>query len=157
MSSSHSTPTAITPSSTRNLGNIVMDQNNVERVELDALGGADRFDIGDLRATDIRELNINLAGVAGGGADGREDVVNLTGGALWRVHQSSALREMTWRSAAWRRRRASRTWMTRRQGHGAVAAAVRISSMPCPSARGLAALTLEGGSGNDILDRQRWQ
>ena len=33
---------------TRNLGNIIMDLNDVERVELNALGGTDTFNVGDL-------------------------------------------------------------------------------------------------------------
>jgi len=67
---------------TRNIANIVMDQDNVERVEINALGGVDNFDIGDLRGTDVREVAINLAGVAGGtSGDGVVDSVAVNGGS----------------------------------------------------------------------------
>jgi Ca2+-binding RTX toxin-like protein len=67
---------------TRNVGNIVMDQDNFERVELNTLGGADNVQIGDLRATDVREVLVDFAGVAGGTAgDGANDSATLAGGA----------------------------------------------------------------------------
>jgi Ca2+-binding RTX toxin-like protein len=134
---------------TRNLGNIVMDQNNVERVELNAFGGADRFDIGDLRATDVRELNINLAGVAGGGADGREDAVNLTGGAQGEFINLSASGNslaISGLAAATRIENLDDTdKVTVRGGGGSdVINALSVGA-------DVASLTLEGGSGNDIL------
>ena len=47
-------------------GNITMDLNSVERIELnDALGGADNITINDLTGTDVKEVAINL----GVGAD----------------------------------------------------------------------------------------
>ena len=134
---------------TRNLGNIVMDQNNVERVELDALGGADRFDIGDLRATDIRELNINLAGVAGGGADGREDVVNLTGGAQGEfINLSASGNDLSISGLAAATRIENLDDGDKVTVHGGGGADL-INAFSVGA--GVAALTLEGGSGNDIL------
>jgi len=134
---------------TRNLGNIIMDQNNVERVELDALGGADRFDIGDLRATDIRELNINLAGDPGGGADGHEDVVSLTGGAQGEfINLGASGNDLAIRGLAAATRIENLDdgdKVTVRGGGGSdVINAFSVGA-------GVAALTLEGGSGNDIL------
>src|SRR5262245_62726397 len=42
-------------------GNITMDLNSVERIELnDALGGADNITINDLTGTDVKEVAINL-------------------------------------------------------------------------------------------------
>ena len=61
---------------TRNLGNIVMDLNDVERIELNALGSADTFNIGDVSATDVREVVIDL-----GAADAATDTINATGRA----------------------------------------------------------------------------
>jgi Ca2+-binding RTX toxin-like protein len=64
----------------RNVGNIVMDQDNIERVEIAALGGADNVQIGDLRGTDVREVSVNFAGAAGGTAgDGVIDTAAVTG------------------------------------------------------------------------------
>ena len=68
---------------TRNVGTIVMDINDVEGIDVNALGGSDSITINDLAGTDLVELNTNLAGVLGGAAgDGQPDtvIVNGTGG-----------------------------------------------------------------------------
>jgi Ca2+-binding RTX toxin-like protein len=57
---------------TRNLGNIVMDLNDVERIDVNALGGADNIVVGDLSGTDVTEVNIDL-----GGGDGAADTVTV--------------------------------------------------------------------------------
>ena len=69
---------------TRNLGNIVMDTDDVEVVDLNALGGTDTITVNDLSGTDVVELDGDLAGTLGGGAgDGQADsvIVNGTNGA----------------------------------------------------------------------------
>jgi Ca2+-binding RTX toxin-like protein len=64
----------------RNPGNITMDTAGVERVDFNALGGADVVNVGDLKATDVRQLNIDLAGTLGGTAgDGQPDRVIVAG------------------------------------------------------------------------------
>ncbi len=50
----------------RNIGNITMDTNDVETVELNALGGTDTVTVNDLTPTDADAVNIDL-GVAGAG------------------------------------------------------------------------------------------
>ena len=62
---------------TRNLGNITMDLNDVERVELNALGGTDTFNIGDLSATDVKEIVVDLA--ANGAGDAAPDAISVAG------------------------------------------------------------------------------
>ena len=63
---------------TRNLGNIVMDVNEVEQVDLEALGGTDLTTVNDLSGTDVRDINVDLEGVLGGGAaDGAADTVTV--------------------------------------------------------------------------------
>jgi Ca2+-binding RTX toxin-like protein len=65
---------------TRNLGNIVMDLDDVEVIDLNALGGTDTTTINDLSGTDMVEINIDLAGTIGGTAgDGAADVVIVNG------------------------------------------------------------------------------
>jgi Ca2+-binding RTX toxin-like protein len=65
---------------TRNLGNIVMDLNDVERIDLSALGNTDAIVVNDLSGTDVTEVNIDLAGVLGGTAgDGQADAVTVNG------------------------------------------------------------------------------
>jgi Ca2+-binding RTX toxin-like protein len=68
---------------TRNIGTIVMDLNNIESIDLNALGDPDTLTVNDLSGTDIVELNVNLAGTLGDTAgDGQADtvIVNDTNG-----------------------------------------------------------------------------
>jgi Ca2+-binding RTX toxin-like protein len=62
---------------TRNLGNIVMDLNDVETIDLNALAGADTASLNDLSGTDLTEFAINLA-AAGGAGDAEADTVIVT-------------------------------------------------------------------------------
>jgi len=65
---------------TRNLGNIVMDVDDVEQVELNASNGQDVVTINDLTNTDVTTVNINLEAGAGGAGDGLSDTVIVNGG-----------------------------------------------------------------------------
>ncbi|HJS37918.1 MAG TPA: hypothetical protein VJ789_07300 [Burkholderiales bacterium] len=68
---------------TRNVGSIVMDLNDVERLDLNALGSTDTVIVNDLSGTDVVEVNVNLAGALGASAgDAAADVViaNATNG-----------------------------------------------------------------------------
>jgi hypothetical protein len=51
---------------TRDLGNIIMDTDGVERVDLNALEGTDTVTVNNLSGTDVTQLNVNLAGAIGG-------------------------------------------------------------------------------------------
>jgi Ca2+-binding RTX toxin-like protein len=67
----------------RNPGNVTMDTAGVERVDFNALGGADLVTVNDLTGTDVSRVNVDLAGTLGGAAgDGAADhvVVNATNG-----------------------------------------------------------------------------
>jgi Ca2+-binding RTX toxin-like protein len=65
---------------TRNLGNIVMDLDDVERLDLNTLGNTDTTIVNDLSGTDLVEINISLAGTLGGTTgDGQADVVIVNG------------------------------------------------------------------------------
>ena len=63
---------------TRDLGTIVMDLNDVERIDVNALGGTDKITVNDLTGTDVTEVNIDLS-AAGGGGDGQADTVIANG------------------------------------------------------------------------------
>ena len=66
----------------RNVASVTMDLDDVERIDLNALGGADTLTVGDLSGTDVAQVNVNLAGVPGGGAgDGQVDTVVVNGTA----------------------------------------------------------------------------
>jgi hypothetical protein len=64
----------------RNVANVLMDSNDVEKLTFNALGGADTITVNDLSGTDVTEVEINL-GALGGGDDGQADtvVINATG------------------------------------------------------------------------------
>lgn len=65
---------------TRDIANIVMDLNDVERIDLNTLGGADTVTVNDLSGTDLKQFNVNLAGTVGGAAgDGAADTVIVNG------------------------------------------------------------------------------
>lgn len=59
---------------TRDVGDIVMDTSSVERVDLQALGGADRVTVNDLTGTGVQEVNVDL-----GAADAAVDRVVVNG------------------------------------------------------------------------------
>jgi Ca2+-binding RTX toxin-like protein len=64
----------------RDVATITMDTHGVERVDFNALGGADTVTIGDLRRTDVSDVNVDLAGALGGAAgDGQADRVVVDG------------------------------------------------------------------------------
>src|SRR6266540_2528841 len=68
---------------TRDVASIVMDINDVERVDFNARGGADTIAVNDLTGTKLAEVNLDLAGVPGSGVgDGQVDniIVNGTAG-----------------------------------------------------------------------------
>jgi len=67
----------------RDVANVTMDTQGVERVDFNALGGADVVTVNDLTGTDVNEFNVDLAAALGGaGGDGGADrvVVNGTNG-----------------------------------------------------------------------------
>ncbi|MBW8727835.1 MAG: hypothetical protein JF625_22150 [Inquilinus limosus] len=66
----------------RDVANVVMDLNDVERIEFHALGGADRITVNDLTGTDVTRVTVDLEGTLDGGAgDGQADVGTLNGSA----------------------------------------------------------------------------
>ena len=46
---------------TRDVGNVTMDLDGVERVDFNALGGADTVTVNDLTGTDVTQVNLDLA------------------------------------------------------------------------------------------------
>jgi hypothetical protein len=67
----------------RTQGTITMDAAGVERVDFNALGGADLVTVNDLSGTDVSDVRVDLAATLGGASgDGQIDrvVVNATDG-----------------------------------------------------------------------------
>ena len=76
---------SLSPNGTRSLflrdvANIRMDMDDVERLDLTALGGVDTVTVDDMSGTDFRRADVDLSGPAGGG-DAAADVVNVNGTA----------------------------------------------------------------------------
>ena len=64
----------------RDIGNVTMDLNGLEQINLNTLGGADKINVGDLTGTGVAQLNIDLASPAGSAvADGAADAVTVNG------------------------------------------------------------------------------
>lgn len=62
----------------RDVGNITMDLDDVERVEFRALGGADGIVVGDMSGTDLTRADLDLRG-SGGAGDASADTVTVGG------------------------------------------------------------------------------
>jgi Ca2+-binding RTX toxin-like protein len=64
----------------RDVGNVTMDLNGVEQVNVNALGGADTITVNDLSGTDVTAVNIDLGSPPGSGTgDGQADTVIVNG------------------------------------------------------------------------------
>jgi Ca2+-binding RTX toxin-like protein len=64
----------------RQPANITMDTRGVEEVDFNALGGTDAITVDDLSRTDVRNVNVDLAGTLGGTTgDGQIDAVTVNG------------------------------------------------------------------------------
>src|SRR5262249_35417949 len=65
---------------TRDLGNVTMDTDGIERVDVNALGGADTITVNDLTGTAVNEVNVDLTGTLNGTTgDGGIDSVIING------------------------------------------------------------------------------
>src|SRR5262249_30181382 len=62
----------------RDIGNVVMDVDGVERVDFNGRGGGDTITVNDLTGTAVTEVNLNLAG-APGVPNGQPNQVNVNG------------------------------------------------------------------------------
>ncbi len=134
----------------RDVGNITMDTAGVERVDFNALGGADLVTVNDLAGTDVGNVNVDLAGSLGGttgdgsvdrvvvnGTSG-DDTINVGGDAA--VVPVSGLRAQV----AIRHQEASDGLVVNGlAGNDAISAAALAAQA--------ISLTLDGGAGNDTL------
>jgi Ca2+-binding RTX toxin-like protein len=64
----------------RDVGNVTMDLNSIERIQLAALGGADKITVDDLTGTGVKQIAVDLAAAPGSG-DGQADTVIVNGTA----------------------------------------------------------------------------
>jgi hypothetical protein len=61
----------------RDVGNITMDMDDVERLDLTALGGTDQVTVNDMSGTDFRRADVDLS--LNGAGDGAADLVTVNG------------------------------------------------------------------------------
>lgn len=135
---------------TRDLANITMDLNDVERIELAALGGTDRFTVNDLTGTRVSEVVVKLASAVGATGDGAADTViaNATAGAnLLRVTGSGSSVSVSGLPAA--------LFITNSEGANDTLVVNALGGNDFIDASsltaGIARLTLDGGDGNDTV------
>ena len=64
----------------RDVANIRMDMDDVERLDLTTLGLADTFTLENMSGTDFKQADVDLSGSAGG-PDGQADIVTVNGTA----------------------------------------------------------------------------
>ncbi|PSN15619.1 hypothetical protein C7293_06475 [filamentous cyanobacterium CCT1] len=63
----------------RDIANVLMDTNDLEQVDFNALGGVDTITINDLTGTDVKQINLNLAAAGSTAGDGATDTILLNG------------------------------------------------------------------------------
>src|SRR5262249_58812161 len=65
---------------TRDIGGVTMDLNGVEKIQVNAAGGADNITVNDLTGTGVAQVAIDLSSPAGSGqGDGQPDTVTVKG------------------------------------------------------------------------------
>jgi Ca2+-binding RTX toxin-like protein len=135
---------------TRDLGNIVMTQDNFERVEIAARGGSDSLTIGDMGGSDVREVAIDLAAVAGDATgDGVLDSVAIDGGSRGEFISVTAQGDtVNVKGLAASTRIDNLDAGDRIDVRGGAGNDV-IQALLAPA--GVAVLNLDGGAGNDVL------
>ena len=63
---------------TRDVANVTMDLDDVERIDFNALGGADNIVVGDLTGTDVTQVGLDLAAAPNGTTADGNDTVSST-------------------------------------------------------------------------------
>jgi Ca2+-binding RTX toxin-like protein len=66
---------------TRDVGNVTMDLNSMERINLAASGGTDTVNVNDLSGTDTKTVAVDLSRDKGNGGDRQVDTVTVQGTA----------------------------------------------------------------------------
>ena len=141
---------------TRDIANIVMDLNDVERIDVKALGGADTITVNDLSGTDASTC---------GRPQRRRRRRRRRGRQRHRQRHQRRRRRVRHRQRPERIR--SPAWPRASRSSGAVAGSDRADgqrarpattwSTPPAWPRTRSLLTLNGGDGDDILHRRRGQ
>jgi len=79
----------------RDVGAITMDLNGVEKIQLNAVGGADTITVNDLSGTSVTQVAIDLGAMPGNpGGDGQRDTVIANGTQADDPHQRRQQRRL---------------------------------------------------------------
>ena len=112
----------------RDVGNVTMDLNGVEHVQIAAAGGADNIVINDLTGTGVTQVAIDLAAAGTSHGDGQADHVTVNGTT-------------------------GNDFITVDQSGGAVTVSGLAETVTISHAEGaLDQLTIAGGIGDDVID-----
>ena len=127
----------------RDVGNITMDTAGVERVDFNALGGADVVTVGDLSGTHVTNVNADLAG------DGQLDRVVVNGTTHKDAIEISGDTAAVTVAGAAAQVTIQHQEPTDRLVVNGLGANDRISAAALPA--GTIGLTLDGGNGDDTI------
>ncbi len=136
---------------TRDVATVALDINDLERVDINALGGTDTISVGVLSGTDVTQVNVNLAGVFGGTTgDALADTVIATGtsgGDLIDVFGNGTSVAVVGLSAQINVTNSEGTLDSLVVNAGAGNDSITASTLMA----GITKLTLDGGAGNDTI------
>src|SRR5262249_51695968 len=133
---------------TRDVGNVTMDLNAVDGIELNARGGADTIVVDDLTGTGFLNVQVDLSGPAGGG-DGQADAVILNGTNFNDATRLGAAGNMVLVDGLVSAVIAGSDGTTDLLTVNAAGGDDTVDALALPA--GLIRLTLNGGAGNDTL------
>jgi Ca2+-binding RTX toxin-like protein len=134
----------------RDVGNVTMDVNQVEQVNIAALGGADTITVNDLTGTGVTGVNLDLAGTGGSTGDGQADSVIVNGTAAAdsiRISGSGSTAVVTGLSATVRITHSDGVGDNLRVNGLGGNDTIDASRLPA----GVISLTIDGGDGDDML------
>src|SRR6266540_1325883 len=131
----------------RTQGRITMDTAGVERVDFNALGGADLVTVNDLSGTDVSDVNVDLAGATGDGpahsvivnGTNGNDTINVSGDA-----SGVAVSGLAAPVAIQHQEATDALTVDGLGGNDAISAATRAAQA--------ITLTLDGGAGDDTIE-----